>query len=155
MHCKVCGGTGWALNDKFCKCNAGQLRKNEKEDLMGRIDKALKEGEEQLKQSREINPYQTRTVKPPKPPVEIGEWVEVNGIVGVIDNLSTDTAHFVAVRDKQGKRVKDVGWTNYANINKTQLEGFEDAQTMFIELALATGDKRWFKELTKGMGTGK
>ena len=86
-----------------------------------------------------------------KSPFEIDDWVEIGngkmkGYVISVDNWENRAC--VQVTENYWNEHKGRLWVKFHNLTKLQQE---TDPNILIDLALATRDKEWFTQLTRGM----
>jgi DnaJ-class molecular chaperone len=164
--CKECGGTGMAINNKFCRCTDGKLQKAMHEARLKSEVQRAKENEikakavihaaNEIKRKRgEIIPgdpvteMQNSWAEQLK--VNVGDWIEYGDTVGVVDAIdNTGRIRFIGYKNKKtGRLDNSQGWINGASKKTLPLERFDDANKFLIDLALMTRDFEWLEELTK------
>jgi len=172
-YCTKCGGTGQAINNKFCTCVDGKLLKQmadarakadklqaekEKAEVLARIEKTKKimaADEVDLEKMVEDNLKEFN--------FELGQWVIIDGIVGVIVNIDGASrkvkfiGHYYET-NRNRKYEGSNGWIDFSKVEPAPLESFPDVslpmlltdleQKLNIDYALRTGNKALFMELT-------
>lgn len=167
-YCLKCGGTGFVINNKFCTCVQGKLvarmeAGKEKAD-QARAEREEAEAKERAKAEVEkIKEIVNFVPVEEKTKFTIGDWVKHGGIIGVVGAVDgrVGKLRFLGVRTDEGENSKpyDVGaWVRITDVKHAPLETFDDvnASVMLgemelkanIDLALATGNKELFMELT-------
>lgn len=148
MECKQCGGTGLIINNKYCRCKAGKMKKVMDDPRTQAKLNAVLSVAKTIAETTIDFPVEYK--KPSKqPPIQVGDWVERDGLVCMVNEIAGEDVRVFSYRSVKGAEVNFKGWVNIATLKPMPLEGFEDYKTMAIDLALATEDAKWFKKVMK------
>lgn len=151
VHCKDCGGTGVVRNDKYCRCAHGKMKKVLDQSTAKAAEAKVVEDEKKawdefqsvVKLREQKKPTQKHTYK-------VGDWVLYNAAVCIVDQTTHSDVRIIVIRDDTGNsNIGASGWQSHARIRPAPIEQLEGPEECLINLALATGDKKWFNQLTK------
>lgn len=136
-ECKECGGTGLAINDKFCRCVAGNVLKAEMLGVKKTVN-AVNEIMYDFKMPKRIN-------------LKLGDWVDHNGVIGSVVEIDELGNQFKLITSPR-ETVKAQAWITYRGQKPLPLERFEDPETLkqLVDMALLFKDENWFNELVGG-----
>lgn len=87
-----------------------------------------------------------------------GDWVfNTVGYFGVIWEVNEEErkAHVEMLVTPKGRRTEGFHWIKFDYLQHAPIEGFDNANDIFIDMALQTKDEEWFKTLTKEFANGQ
>jgi hypothetical protein len=142
-ECKECGGTGLGINDNYCKCIDGKLRKA-KETAIFKATLSEKEN----KTAAKVEKLQEENKRVRRIPLIVGDWVEFQGKVGVITFIDETENQF---RIETVNKPYAAAWVTYNGQKPIPLERFDDPATLrqLVDMALMFNDRDWFNELAE------
>jgi hypothetical protein len=170
-QCTKCGGTGLKVDDSFCTCTEGKLK---------RAIHDAKAREKEKKAEEELKALQADVIKKNDPQKKVdkikkevepqyynGQWVEdtKSGVIGIVDKINGGDVRFMAHHHKANREAQLVnqnGWISITRIKPAPLEFYDEwdedkigdmlhemARMGAIDRALDAGDKDLFLKLTQ------
>jgi hypothetical protein len=166
-YCNKCGGTGRAVNGKFCTCKEGRLKKAlEAASQNAKVKKMVEEETKKIaKEAKETTPATAKSKKdkPTKKAIDYapGDWVtihnynqDLNGVlceVITVDTGDDDVKVLARGKNKKGLEMKGTTWlhTSYLIPAPVELNTNDKAalREMYINMAIDTNDEDWLKQL--------
>lgn len=162
--CIICGDTGRTSEGYYCNCAIGKVQKRvERSQKMAEKKKAEeREQKKRTKQKTKDNPDKVEQMElldadeiTIDPFYKLYDWVEVTkggnkGIIGTIIQINKTSKQIVleAVKHRNGHKVNGKATFTWAHIKPYELPPSEDHLLDLIDLAIDTGDKDWFIELS-------